>query len=137
MIVDLGIAFEGLSKDKEILREGNVEYLTDSNVDMFDVNSGSDGVGAEAIIVPDLDETSANHIFLVMPPVEGLQVVVELTLIVPDELILVDLFFCGGVLERAEEAVVLVKVGAIGDVVPTRRLESWSHNFGLLLIAHI
>ena len=91
MIVDMSITFESFSKDKQILRKGDIKYFTYSDVNVLNIDTSCDCVGTESIIVTNFDVTSTHNIFLTMTPVEGLQIIIELAWIVPDEVILINL----------------------------------------------
>lgn len=87
-------ALEGFHEYIEIIRIGNITDLTNSYLDMLDIDFGSVGMGAYFLMVIENDEFGIDYIWLCMPPIEGFQVVVVFLLVGPDEIIFVDLFTC-------------------------------------------
>ena len=75
MLEDFSIALQSLHQHIEILRKGDVVDLAEPDNDMLDVDPGHVGLRAKLAVVALDDEAGVHDVGLVVPPVEGFQVV--------------------------------------------------------------
>lgn len=113
-----GIALEGLHDDVEILGEGDVVDLAQSDDHMLDVHSCEEGLRAEFLFAFMDDEASVDDVGLVEAPVEGFEVVGVFILADPAHIILIDHLTCLGVGECAVETILDVVLALGGFVLP-------------------
>lgn len=136
VLVDLAEAFEGLHEDVEIVGIGDVADLADADLDVLDVDAGHEALRADLVGVVLADELGVDHVGLLVAPVEGLEVVVVLLLVRPDEAVLIDLFPSSLVPHRPELPEFLRNLSLLLQVLPVVGVELGSFDGNGLLAAH-
>ena len=91
-----GIAFQRLHDDVEILGEGDIVDLAQSDDHVLDVDSSQEGLRAEFLFAFVDDEAGVDDVGLVVAPVEGFEVVGVFLLADPAHIILIDHLTCFG-----------------------------------------
>jgi hypothetical protein len=105
VLVDDTIALECLHEHVKIIGVGDIIDLRQSQVDVFNVDTGHVVVGADFFLVALDYEARLDHVGLSAPPVEGFEVVDVLFLTAPRHLKLVYLLPCFFVAKGAERPV--------------------------------
>lgn len=113
-----GIAFQRLHDDVEILGEGDIVDLAQSDDHVLDVDSSQEGLRAEFLFAFVDDEAGVDDVGLVVAPVEGFEVVGVFLLADPAHIILIDHLTCFGVGEGAVETILDVVLALGGLVLP-------------------
>jgi hypothetical protein len=127
VLVDAGVALEGLHEDVEVVGVGDVADFAQPHLHVLDIDARRVPVAAEVLPRVLHHEAGRHHVALPVPPVERLQVVVELLLARPHELVLVDPFPRTQVPQSPENPVLLAS-RLLVHVLPLLRFELWSLN---------
>ena len=136
MLVNHVIPLESFFQNIQILRERNIVYLAESDINVLKVYPCSKSSGTELIFISNLNELSADNMRLVPSPIERLYVVVEFFDILPNKLVLIYLFPCYFILQCHVISVLLVHVGSVRYVVPLLFLVRRAYDLFSLLISH-
>ena len=118
VLEDLPIALEGLHDDVEIVGEGDIANLADTDLHCFDIHLRSVAVGANLITITQADEAGVDETGLPISPVKRFQVVQVLLLVGPDEVILVDTLTRLPVAQGAVEPVFLCWLALLYHILP-------------------
>ena len=136
MLIDSAVPFEGLHHDIQILWVGDIEDLAAPDADVLDVDAGHIALGTEFVFVLEVDVLGPDHVGLLVPPIVRFKVIVELLLVLPDEVVFIDLLPSRDVLEGAEIPVILVRVFPFREVLPLAGVEGRTFNLNRRPASH-